>query len=51
MTMTGRRNSGRGILNRWGLCFMSIVISLLVLTSVSQAGEVTRNLKINNWKA
>ncbi len=48
MNITGR-NSGRGILNPWALCFMTLVISLCVLTSVVQAGEVTRNFKVNNW--
>ena len=49
MSITGRKNSGRGILNRWGLCVMALIISAWVLTSVVQAVEVTRNLKINNW--
>jgi hypothetical protein len=48
MRITGRKNSGRGILDRLGLCFMVFVISVWVLTSVAQAGEVTRKFKVNN---
>ncbi len=48
MKIISKRNSGKGILNRWGLCFMVFVISVWVLTSVAQAGEVTRKFKINN---
>ena len=48
MSITGRKNNGRGILNRWGLCFMVFVISVWVLTSVAQAGEITRKFKVNN---
>ncbi len=43
-----RKNSGRGILNRWGLCLMVFVISLWALTSVVQAGEIIRKGKINS---
>ena len=48
MTIISKRNSGKGMLNRWGLCFTALVISVWVLTSVAQAGEITRKLKLNN---
>jgi len=49
MSMTFKKESGRGILNRWGLCFMSLIISMWVLTLTVQAGEITREFKIKNW--
>ena len=49
MSITGIKSSGRGVLNPWALCFMAVIISAWVLTSVVQAGEVTRNFKVNNW--
>lgn len=49
MSVTGRKDNFRGILNRWGVCFMVLIISAWMLTSVVQAGEVTRSLKINNY--
>ena len=48
MTIISKRKRGKGSLNRWGLCFTALIISVWVLTSVAQAGEVTRKFKINN---
>jgi hypothetical protein len=49
MDKTVRRLHVKGILNRLGWCSVILVISMWVLTSAAQAGEVTRKWKINNW--
>ena len=49
MSIKGRKNNDKGILNGWGLCLMVLFISLCLLVSVAQAGEVTRSFKINNF--
>ena len=51
MSITGIKSSGKGILSPWALCFMAVIISVWVLTSIAQAGEVTRNFEINNFIA
>ncbi len=48
MTIISKRNSGKGNHNRWGLFFISLVISVWVLPSVAQAGEIPRKFKVNN---
>lgn len=48
MSIAEKKKMGKGILNRWGLGFMALVISAWMLPTVVQADEITRNLKINN---